>query len=511
MYVAALDLGTTGCRTFIFDLAGIIIASDYQEWDSFYPSPSYVEQDANLWWDSIKKTIDTAIKKSGIDKTDIVSLSITNQRDTIVPVDKDGKPLHNALVWQDRRTVNQVEFIKNQIGADKIYKTTGLTIDPYFSATKILWFKDVKPNIYQKTHKFLLVSDFILYKLTGNYFTDFSNASRTMLFDINNLRYSEEIASELEIDLDKMPEVIESGVDIGEIVSDETLFDKKTLVISGAGDQQSAALGVGVISSGDIKCTTGTGSFILAYLDEPRFDPKKRALCSCHAIPGAWIQEASIFTTGATLRWFRDQIGQAECMAAEEGQDPYDIMTKEAELSPLGANGLLLIPHLVGAGAPHWNPYARGILFGLSLGHKRRDLYRAVLEGVAYEVRKNFDVFKELGIDPKELKLTGGGSRSDFWNQIYADVLGVSCIRNTIEESTSLGAAILAASGAGIFPDVAKAAENLCKIDKKWVPNQENYEYYDKIYKFSVKMYDFLNSKNIYKEFNSLNQIKNTK
>jgi len=504
MYVAALDLGTTGCRTYIYDVAGTIIASDYQEWNSFYPTPNSVEQDANTWWASLKTTIDAAVKKSGIDKTQIVSLSVTNQRETIVPVDKEGNPLYNALVWQDRRTTDQVEFIKEKVGIDKIYESTGLTIDPYFSATKILWFKDNKPEIYNRTHKFLLVSDFIIHKLTGQFCTDFSNASRTMLFDINNLRYSDEIASELGIDLEKMPDAIESGVDIGEIISDETGFDKKTLVITGAGDQQSAALGVGVVSPGEIKCTTGTGSFILAYLQEPKFDPNKRVLCSCHAVPGAWVQEASIFSSGSAFRWFRDEIGQVECMQAEEGQDPYDLMTKEAEKSPLGARGLLLIPHMVGAGAPHWNPYAKGILFGLSLGHERRDLYRAVLEGVVFEVRKNIEVFKELGITPKELKLTGGGSRSDLWNQIMADVLGITCVRNIIEEATSLGAAILAASGAGIFPDIAKAAENLCKVDKKWVPDTKRHETYEKLYNFSSELYSTLNSKNFYKNFNDL-------
>jgi glycerol kinase len=505
MFVAALDLGTTGCRTFIFDLSGTIIASDYKEWESFYPSPSFVEQDANVWWNSIKTTIENAIKKSGIDKTDIVSLSVTNQRETIVPVNKEGNPLHNAIVWQDRRTTDQVDYIKSKIGIDKIYKTTGLTIDPYFSATKILWFKDEKPEIYQKTHKFLLVSDFIIHKLTSRFCTDFSNASRTMLFDINNLKYSDEISSELEIDLDKMPDTLESGVEIGEIETDETLFDKKTLVVSGAGDQQSAALGVGVVSPGEIKCTTGTGSFIIAYLSKPNYDPLKRVLCSCHAIPGSWVQEASIFTSGAVLRWFRDQLAYAECAEVQEGQDPYDIITAEAQKSSLGANGLLLIPHFVGAGAPYWNPHAKGVIFGLSLGHKRRDLFRAVLEGVAYEIRKNIDVFKELKIETKELMVTGGGSRSDFWNQIYCDVLGIPCARNVIEESTSLGAAILAASGAGIFPDIAKAAENLCKIEKKWLPNTDRHILYEKFYNLSAEMYELLESKNFYKKFDKLN------
>ena len=505
MFVAALDLGTTGCRTFIFDLSGAIIASAYQEWESFYPVPSHVEQDANAWWEAIKKTSETAINKGGVDVGEIVSLSVTNQRETIVPVDEEGNALHNALVWQDRRTTDQVDFIKETIGEDKIYATTGLTIDPYFSATKILWFKQEKPQIYQNTHKFLLVSDYIIHKLTGKFRTDFSNASRTMLFDINNLRYSEDIASELEIDLDKMPEAVESGVDIGEISTNETAFDEKTLVITGAGDQQSAALGVGVIAPGDIKCTTGTGSFILAHLEEPKFDPKQRVLCSCHAIPGAWVQEASIFTSGAVLRWLRDEVGREECVLAEEsGEDPYDLMTAEAKESMIGANGLCLIPHLVGAGAPHWDPFAKGVIFGLALGHQRRDLYRAALEGVAFEVKKNIQVFKEVGIDPKELKLTGGGSRSDLWNQIYADVLGITCVRNVIEEATSLGAAILAASGAGCFQDISKAAENLCKVEKKYVCREAQHLKYDKLYRFSSDLYGILKDNDVYKKYHDL-------
>ncbi len=505
MFIASLDLGTTGVRTFIFDISGTVLATDYQEWESFYPIPSYVEQDANSWWNSLKKTIEAAIKKSGIDKSEIVSLSVTNQRETIVPIDKEGNPLHNALVWQDRRTTDQVEFIKKKIGAEKVYKTTGLTIDPYFSATKILWFKDNKPEIYKKAHKFLLVSDFILFKLTGQFYTDYSNASRTMLFDINKLKYSDDIASDLELDLDKMPEPLKSGKDIGEINTDETLFDKKTLVITGAGDQQSAALGVGVTSPGTIKLTTGTGSFMLAYLEKPNFDPKKRVLCSCHAVPGAWVQEASIFTTGAYLRWFRDEIAYEECIVAEEqNQDPYNIISKEANESPVGANGLITIPHLVGAGAPHWNPYARGIIFGLALGQKRRDIARAILEGVAFEVKKNVEVFQELNIKPVELMLTGGGSRSDLWNQIISDVLGIICVRNVIEEATSLGAAILAASGAGIFPDIAKAAESICKIDKKWLPDTDRHSKYDKLYRFSYDLYNLLQSDNIYTKFQEI-------
>ncbi len=501
MYIAALDLGTTGCRTFIYDLKGNVKANNYQEWNSIFPAPSHVEQLAEMWWSSLKATIKTAIKMAKIDPSEIISCSVTNQRETIVPISKEGKPLHNALVWQDRRTMEQVKLIEHQIGSKKIYETTGLTIDPYFSLTKILWFKEKKPEIYNKTWKFMLVSDFIIYKLTSKCVSDHSNASRTMLFDISKQKYSEEIASILEIDLDKMPDTIECGTQVDNIISSESGFNKDTLVISGAGDQQSAALGVGATSIGDIKCTTGTGSFVLAYLDKPSFDPKQRVLCSCHAIKNAWVQEASIFTTGAALKWFRDEIGQVECEMAGKNEDPYKIIDKEAFKSPLGANGLLMLPHLVGAGAPYWYPHARGVLFGLSLGHKRKDIYRAVLEGVAYDVRRNIEVFKELGVNPSELKLTGGGARSDLWNQIFADVINITCVRNKMEEATSFGAAILAAYGAGLFSDVRKAAEELCNIDKKWIPNDDSHNKYTKIYDFSTELLESLIQNNTYKRF----------
>jgi glycerol kinase len=505
-YVSALDVGTTGTRCLLFDLEGKEIARAYEEWASFYPSPVEVEQNAEAWWVAVRKTIHDAIRKAQINPDDIISVAITNQRETIVPVDKDGKSLHNALVWQDRRTTTECDWIREKIGAETIYKTTGLTIDPYFSGSKILWFKNHKPEIYQQAHKFLLVHDYILFKLTGQFVTDYSNASRTMLFDINTLKWSDKIASELGLDLNKMPEALQPGKFVGNIISTDTGFSTKTKVINGAGDQQCAALGVGVVKNGRMKCTTGTGSFILAYLDRPTFDEKKRVLCSCHAVPGKWVQEASIFTSGAVLRWVRDNVGASEkiesFIKSSRGEpcDPYDLITEQAAKSPVGANGLLLIPHYVGAGAPYWNPNARGVFFGLALGHKTGDLYRAVLEGVAMEVKKNVNVFSSLGLQPQEMRLTGGGSRSDLWNQIMADVLGIPCGRGELEESTAVGASILAAYGAGEYPDISAAAEKMANITRFWNPKPENQILYQKLLGITEKLYNSINSANLYAE-----------
>jgi xylulokinase len=505
--IGAIDVGTTGCRTILFNLEGKEISRHYEEWSSIFPSPVMVEQDANHWWSAVKTTIQGAIKKGNVKPEDIISVSITNQRETIVPVDKNGKPLHNALVWQDRRTTAQCEQIRQKLGIEKVYNTTGLTTDPYFSSSKIMWIKENKPEIYQNAHKFLLVADYILFKLTGKFATDYSNASRTMLFDIRKLKWSDEMASGMGLDIDKMPEAVPSGQVIGNVISEDSGLAKSTKVIAGAGDQQCAALGVGVVKPGRIKCTTGTGSFILAYLDEPKFDPERRVLCSCAAVPGKYVQEASIFTTGSVLRWARDNFAIQECQSAKQSNiDPYDLMTEKAKNSKIGAKGLILVPHFVGAGAPHWNPYARGIMFGLALGHTTADIYRAIMEGVCYEVKKSVKVFQQLGVQIAEMRITGGGSRSELWNQIMADVLGIKCGRGEMEESTAVGAAILAAYGAGEYKDLAVAAENIAHINKFWNPNPEAVKIYDKTFKIAEQLYETINKTNIYRELSEITE-----
>ncbi|MHA1734056.1 MAG: xylulokinase [Promethearchaeota archaeon] len=503
--VAALDVGTTGCRTILFDLTGKEVARSYSEWKSIFPSPVMVEQDANGWWASMKSTIDGAIKKAGTPPGAIVGIAVTNQRETIVPVDRDCNPLTNAIVWQDRRTGAECEFIRERVGLDEVYRTTGLTIDPYFSGSKILWFKDNAGEVYEKAHKFLLVHDFIVAKLCGEFVTDHSNASRTMLFDIVNRRWSDGLASELGIDLEKMPRAVESGTIVGEVTTDETAFAKGTPVVAGAGDQQCAALGVGVVEPGRMKCTTGTGSFVLSYLDEPKFDESKRVLCSCHAVPGAWVNEASIFTTGSVLRWARDTIGTSECeRAREKNEDPYEEMTSLAAQSPPGSNGLLLIPHFVGAGCPHWNPLARGVMFGLALGHTRGDIYRAIMEGVSLEVKKSLAIFNAMGTPTTEMRVTGGGSRASLWNQIMANVLNIPCMRGDLEESTAVGAAILATYGAGEFGDIKKAANEIAHMSNVWRPEEALVPVYEELFALTNDIYDGLDRAGAYSRMDAI-------
>ena len=506
--VAVIDAGTTGLRTMIFNGKGGEVGRDYQEYQSFFPKPAWVEQNAGDWWQAVMFTAKKVLKKTSIKASDIVGISVTNQRETIVPVDEAGTPLRRALVWQDRRTIPECERIRKILGNDKIYSITGLTIDPYFSASKILFVKEHQSDIFKRTHKFLLVHDFIEMKLSGRFITDWSNASRTMLFDIEKHEWSNEICDSLEIPMEKMPQTYPSGQIIGEVTKEaakETGFIEGTPIISGAGDQQAGALGLGVVSKGRLSCTTGTGTFLIGFLDKPLRDPHKRALCSCHAVPEAWVMEASMFTTGSLYRWFRDQMSEYEKhKAKEEGKDPYELLNDEAAQSPPGANGIIVIPHFAGAGAPHWNPYSRGIIAGLALGHSRNDVIRAIMESICLEIRKNIIVMRDLNIPTTEVRVTGGMTRSMVFNQIQADVYGIPVLLSSTEEATALGTAMLILKGANIYKSYDEIADNMVEISETLKPTPENQEKYLKIYDLSQKIYNSYEMENIFRELSEL-------
>ncbi|MHA1247107.1 MAG: xylulokinase [Candidatus Thorarchaeota archaeon] len=491
--VVAVDVGTSGVRAMLFDATGAVLSKAYEEFDSIFPSPSWVEQEAPNWWTTTCKVMGRMLNAGPFDPADIAAVSVTNQRETVVPIDESGRPLRRAIVWQDRRTVPQCDRIREAIPVEEIYRITGLTVDPYFTAPKILWIKEHEPSLFEATHKFLLVHDFVIFKMTGATVTDYSNASRTMLFDIGRADWSDRMLDALEIPREKLPDPVRSGDVVGELTEAAAKhcgLAAGTPVVAGGGDQQCAALGVGVVREGMIKATTGTGSFMLAYSEQPRLDAQRRLLCSRHVVGDAFVVEASMFTTGAALRWFRDNLGVEECAKAQEqGVDPYDVMASEAEGIPAGSEGVIHIPHFVGAGAPYWNPHARGVFAGLALGHTRQHMIRSILEGVAYELRTNLEVVRSLGLEVSEMRVTGGAARSEVWMQIQADVLGVPVIRTEVEEATALGAAILACTGVGIFSSAAEAAESMVRTRPALEPRPENREVYDKAFERYGRLY----------------------
>ncbi len=492
-FILGVDLGTSACKTVVFTLDGRKVASAYREYPVIQPQPRWAEQNPLEWWRAVVETIRKSLAKGGIEGSQIVGLAVDSQREAVVPVGANGEVLYNSIIWLDRRTEEQTERIRSLLDEDTVLRTTGVGINPLFSASKILWLKENFPKIFSKTKVFLFAKDFIIYKLTGEEVTDYSLASRTMLFDIRRKKWSTEICSTLGIPVDKLPTPKESSIVVGEVSSQasaETSLPRDLPVVNGGGDRPCECLGAGVIKEGEVNIGTGTGSTFEAPLNKPNPDLKGRISCCCHVIPDAWEYEASILTTGASLRWFRDVFGEKEIDEARRtGRDPYDLMTQAASEISLGADGLFFYPYLAGAFPPRTNGKARAVFFGISLSHSKGHFVRAILEGVAFHYLVMLELLKDLGVEIAEVSMVGGETKSDFWNQLKADVMGRRIRIPEVEDAAAMGAAMLAGIGTGQYTSVQKAVESTVRTRKVYVPKAENHSAYLKLYEKYEALY----------------------
>ncbi|MCL6517463.1 FGGY-family carbohydrate kinase [Alicyclobacillus sp.] len=484
-WVLVLDIGTTGARAMLFDADGRVGGFAYEEYQSVFRAPNVIDHDPATWLGAVSRIVPAALQAGRAGAGDVAAISVTSQRATVLPVDPAGRPLAPAVLWQDKRTVAQCERLAQTIGESEVYRRTGLRIDPYFSLPKLMWFAERMPEVYRAAHRFLTVHDLVIHHLTGVFATEYTQASRTMLFDVTRLAWDRELARAAGLPGVPLPEAVRpTGTIAGGVTSEAASrlgLRQGTPVVMAGGDQQCAAVGLGVVAPGLVKVTTGTGSFLVAPVPKPVFDPKRRVLLSASALPGQWILEAGIFTTGAVLRWFRDQLGHAEVEAGRAGGvDPYDLLTREAAESPPGAGGLVWLPHFAGSAAPHWDPQARGVVYGLTLGHTRRDLARAILEGVALEIGMNLEVMRGLTGRVDEVRVSGGMVRSDLFNQIQADVYGCEVVPGRLEQATALGAAALAFTAIGVYGDPAEASRRMGGLDepRRRVPDAGRCEFY---------------------------------
>ena len=496
MYLVGVDLGTSACKTVIFSLGGRKVSEAQREYPIYHPKPTWAEQKPLEWWEAAAETIKESIKKAGIISEDILGLSVDSQREAVVPIGVEGEELYNSIIWLDGRTRPQTEKIRRMISEEEVLSITGAGINPVFSASKILWLKENKPEVFKKTRVFLCAKDYIVYKLTGQPATDYSMASRTLLFDVKKRRWSEEICSAINIPIDKLPPVKESTAIIGEIsreASEKTLLPKGLPVVNGGGDRPCECLGAGVIREGQVNIGTGTGTAVEVPLSTPKIDVKARIPCCCHVIPDTWEYEAIIATTGASLRWFRDQFGAEEKAEAERrGKSPYDLLVEKAAGIKPGSDGLLFYPYLTGAFSPKFNEKVRGVFFGVSLSHSKAHFIRAILEGVAFQYLETFGILEDLGVKIKMASMVGGETRSDFWNQMKADIVGIEIRVPEVDDAAALGAALLAGTGIGEYSSLQKAAEENVRIRRTYKPNVEIRRLYLEAYRRYRETYNFI-------------------
>lgn len=521
--ILVIDAGTTGTRAAVFDLSGRLHGVAYREYKSRFLSPIAIDHDPATWLDAVDATIPEVIQRTSTTPESCLAVAVAGQRATIVPVGAAGEPLAPAILWQDKRTVKQCQEIESCVGSDAVYARTGLRIDPYFSLPKLMWFHEERPDVYRTARCFLTVHDLIIHHLTGQFRTDWTQASRTMLFDIVRFQWDTDLARACGFDESKLPETLAPGSVGGRLTAAAAArlgLTQGLPVVMAGGDQQAAAVGLGAIHQGVATVTTGTGTFIVAPVSAPLWDPEHRVLLSASGSAGQWILEAGIFTSGAVYRWLRETLVREGSMGTTHGRgdDPYGHLNELAGQVPLGAGGVLVLPHFTGSAAPYWDPDARGVIFNLTLGHRTQHLVRAVLEGMTIEAGKNLAIIEALlygngspTADPglAEVRVTGGVTRSSLFNQIQADVYGRRVIPGKVMEATALGAAILAAVAIGGYADVPSACAAMSGVDTERAqePDPARHAAYRQLTALHDAIYRALAQSGIYKTAATLHTL----
>ena len=415
-YFIGVDIGTSGTKTVLFDELGNVITSATVEYPLYQPQNGYAEQMPQDWDNAVMQTLAAVMKDSGVDKDDVKGIGLSGQMHGLVMLDENNAVIRPSIIWCDQRTAAECEEITQKVGAERLIEITANPALTGFTASKILWVRNHEPENYEKCRHILLPKDYIRFRLTGEYATEVSDASGMQLLDIPNRCWSDEVLEKLNIDKALLGKVYESPEITGYVTAEvaaRTGLKEGTPVVGGAGDNAAAAIGTGVAEDGKAFTTIGTSGVVFAHSSKISIDPKGRVHTFCCAVPGCWHVMGVTQGAGLSLKWFRDNFCDAEKQTAKSmGVDEYYLMDKEAERSPIGANRLLYLPYLMGERTPHLDANARGVFFGLSAMHQKRDMLRAVMEGVTYSLRDCLEVFREMQITVDDMMACGGGGSS---------------------------------------------------------------------------------------------------
>jgi D-xylulose kinase len=494
--ILAFDLGTTALKCALHDLHGNVIAKAAVEYQLIAPDADSVEMDVETYWEAFKSAVAIVLKESAIDPHSIKALGVSAQGETLIVVDKNGKPLRRAIVWLDNRAQREADELGEKLGHRHAYEITGqVKLVPTWPASKILWIKKHEPQVFEKADKFLLIEDYFLYRLTGEFVCEGSLVTSTCYWNFRTRAWWPEMLAEIGITPSQLPEYRESGEVVGKLrqqAAAELGLHAETLVCTGALDQACGAIGVGNIQPGIFSENTGAALAICASVNQATLDPQNQMPCHYHGLPGLYMLHT--FTGGGiVMRWFRDEFAQMEMAVGKpSGIDAYDLMGIEAEKVPAGCEGLVMLPHLQGAMAPEANPKATGVFYGFTLRHGRSHFTRAIMEAVCFIVRRNIEVIEGMGVPVNEIRALGGGARSKIWKQIEADVTGRPVLTTTNEEAATLGAAILAGKAIGLYSSVYEAANQMVQIKARYEPSKDNKAVYDEAFDTYVHLYTAL-------------------
>lgn len=475
-----VDAGTTGCTVMIFDEAGRAVGHGYQEYDCISPKSGWIEQDLEAVWQGICSASKQAVAQADAPPEAYVSLGLSSQRGTFALLDENKEPLMNSIVWNCGRALKcEAQLAAEFPGEGEHQDHTGMQISPLWSASKIIWLRENAPELFETTRWFANGQEYFLHRMgADDWSTDPASLTLNGMMDIANLDWSDRILNVCGIDRDRLPPVSIPSGQAGKLskqAAEETGLPEGLVLCRGAGDQQCAAIGAGVIKQGMAEFTVGTAGVMVAHIDSLSRIKGNNLWWGGHGVPGAWDIEGGAFSLGACLRWWRDHLGRNELdQAAEQGSSVYSVMVDQAQTSKPGANGVLFHSFMASQVTPYYDAVSRGGFLGLGLYHERADLIRALLEGCANEMRMVFDAFQsdvEGGIT--DFRLTGGGTKSDGFVQIMTDIIGVPSKVLRERECTVLGAAILGAFGAGAFDSIDEAVDAMVTVENEFEPNTD--------------------------------------
>jgi len=457
-YLLGIDLGTSGVKCVLIDAAGQLCAFAFREYTPDLPQPDWVEQDPDVWLHAAISVVREVIEIGGVDRNSLAGLSLSGQMHSAVFLDRGRRVIRPAILWLDTRSAKQVEALNRSIGRSQLAQWIGNPVMPGFMLSSLLWVKEQEPATWDRLAHVLLAKDYVRLRFTGEIATDFSDASSTALLDVRQRVWCAELLRAVDIPIDLLPPLRSSSEVVGHLlphIAEAMNLSAGLPVICGAGDQQAQAIGNGIIRSGLLSSTIGTGGQLFAPIGQYRSDPQLRIHTFCHAIPEAWHWQAATLTAGASLRWLRDEV--------LSGRYSYQELADAAASSEPGAEGLLFHPYLAGERTPHMNPNLRGSFTSLALRHTWRHMARAVMEGVVFSLFDGLELMRDLGANFDQVIASGGGTKHPLWLQLQADVFGVPVRTTQTPEAAAFGAALLAGVGAGVFEDVAQACDRCVK------------------------------------------------
>ncbi len=475
-YLMGVDLGTSSVKAMLMDEDGREVALAGRKYDISIPQPYWAEQEPEMWWRESAAAMSAALAEAEIASSAIRAVSFSGQMHGLVCMGADGKPVRPAIIWQDQRTVEAIREIHAILSPDFLAGRTLNALSAGFLLASLYWLKHNEPENYDRTETVLLPKDYIKYRLSGVLATDYSDAAASLAFDNHNQRWAEEILLLLDLEPDKLPPIRPSTDRIGSVLAEaaeQTGLSTSTLVINGGADQAMQAIGNGIVEDGVLCANIGTGGQVSTAIREPLFDQKLRTNTFAHALPGRWYIMGATLAAGASLKWLSENVLHT---------DDFITLDAGAETIGPGSGGVVFLPYLGGERTPHLDPLARAAFFGMTLGHTRFHLARAVMEGVAFSFRDCLDILTGLEIPCRKLIASGGGAVSYVWMQILADVLQKDVHRSLIREQACLGAAITAGVGAGMYKSYESACARLVQLsDDPIRPVERNVKMYEQL------------------------------